>query len=149
MRLKSLDELQTRQRQVPKKPPKVEKMPIRPQVNIAKLSAPKNVLLKQDIPRLDMPLAIGKGPYLGPGGAKVLDSAAMPLVRIEPQYPRKAAVEGKEGWVLLEFGINEVGQVYNVRVINSKQPRRIFNRAARRALLKWKYRPRLKEGEGR
>jgi protein TonB len=49
-------------------------------------------------------------------------------------------MKGQEGWVLLEFDITEVGTVDNVKVIES-EPRRVFDSSARRALLKWKYKP--------
>jgi protein TonB len=70
----------------------------------------------------------------------------MPLVRIEPQYPRKAAMRGTQGWVLLSFDITEKGTVENVNVVKSK-PKRVFDRAAIKALVRWKYRPKVKDGK--
>ncbi|MDC0980465.1 energy transducer TonB, partial [Bdellovibrionales bacterium] len=70
----------------------------------------------------------------------------LPLVRIEPQYPRKAAMSGKQGWVLLKFDITPMGSVNQIEILDSK-PRRIFNMAAKRALLKWKYRPKIVDGK--
>jgi len=67
------------------------------------------------------------------------------VVRIEPRYPRKAALAGVEGWVKLSFTINEYGGVADVNVIEA-YPKDIFNKAAMRALVKWKYKPKIVNG---
>jgi TonB family protein len=67
------------------------------------------------------------------------------VVRIEPKYPREAALGGIEGWVKLSFTINEYGGVADVNVIDA-HPNDIFNKAAKRALVKWKYRPKVVDG---
>jgi len=58
------------------------------------------------------------------------DGDARPLVRANPSYPIQAARDGIEGWVQLMFDINELGEVINVTVVDSK-PRKIFNKEAR------------------
>ncbi|MDU0355595.1 energy transducer TonB [Paraglaciecola aquimarina] len=74
------------------------------------------------------------------------DGEATPIVRIEPKYPVQAARDGKEGWVKLSFTINEVGGVEDVKVIEA-DPKRVFDREARRALGKWKYKPKIEDGK--
>jgi protein TonB len=81
----------------------------------------------------------------GPG-ALMRDGDATPIVRIEPKFPTKAARDGIEGWVQLSFEINEVGGVENVEVINA-EPKRVFDREAKKALLKWKYKPKVVDGK--
>ena len=83
---------------------------------------------------------------IGSPGALQRDGEATPIVRIEPRYPIQAARDGKEGWVKLSFTINEVGGVEDVEVIEA-QPKRIFDREAKRALRKWKYKPKIVEGK--
>ncbi|MBL4941044.1 MAG: energy transducer TonB [Colwellia sp.] len=81
-----------------------------------------------------------------PGAGFGRDGDATPIVRIEPKYPIQAARDGKEGWVRLSFTINEIGGVIDVKVIEAK-PKRIFDKEARRALRKWKYRPKVVDGK--
>lgn len=68
------------------------------------------------------------------------------LLKITPKYPRKAVRSGKEGWVKIEFTITEQGAVVDPKVIASK-PRRIFDRAALKAIRKWRFRPKIIDGK--
>jgi protein TonB len=81
-----------------------------------------------------------------PGAGFGRDGDATPIVRIEPKYPIQAARDGKEGWVKLSFTINEIGGVEDVKVIEA-QPKRVFDKEARRALRKWKYKPKVVDGK--
>lgn len=81
-----------------------------------------------------------------PGAIFGRDGDATPIVRIEPKYPIQAARDGKEGWVKLSFTINEIGGVEDVKVIKAK-PKRVFDKEAKRALRKWKYKPKVVDGK--
>ena len=74
------------------------------------------------------------------------NNEARPIVRVNPKYPMDAMREGTEGWVKLAFDINKVGKVVNISVIDS-QPKRIFDKAARQALRKWKYQAKSVDGQ--
>jgi len=74
------------------------------------------------------------------------DHELQAIVRVKPKYPIWAERDNIEGWVQLAFDINETGKVENVSVIDS-EPKRIFNKAARKALLKWKYQVVLVDGK--
>lgn len=79
------------------------------------------------------------------GGAPS-DGDVLPLVRVPPQYPRSALRRGIEGWVILEFDITKEGTVTNAKVVKA-DPEGIFDRAAKNAVEKFKYKPRIVNGK--
>ncbi|MCM2679826.1 energy transducer TonB [Echinimonas agarilytica] len=87
----------------------------------------------------------GTSGFSGPAAIN-RDGDAQPIVRIEPKYPIKAARDGKEGYVIMRFTINELGGVDDIEVIEA-QPKRVFDKEAKRALRKWKYKPKVVEGK--
>jgi TonB family protein len=64
----------------------------------------------------------------------------VPSKRVAPTYPVRARLNGQEGYVLVEFSIRNNGKVSKVKVIES-EPRRVFEKAARRAILAWRFDP--------
>ena len=70
-------------------------------------------------------LAMEGGPNLG---AAVSDSDPVPVVRVNPQYPPRAAERGIEGWVELRFGISAAGGVQDAEVLRSHPGNTITNR---------------------
>lgn len=71
---------------------------------------------------------------------------ARPIIRVNPKYPMDALRNGLQGWVVLVFDINEIGEVTNVKVIDS-EPKRVFDNAAKKALKKWKYKAKSVNGK--
>jgi protein TonB len=57
-----------------------------------------------------------------------------------PSYPKGAQKRGIEGWVLLEYTVDENGNVVSPRVIESSPPG-VFDSAALQALTAWKFTP--------
>jgi protein TonB len=141
------DEIMTRSRRKPKKPPPPKEPPPPPKMQISKMDQQVQNMPQMDIPDLDVPMVGGAGMFIG--NFQQVDQSAegdiIPVVVIRPMYPREAAITGTQGWVKVEFTITEVGTVKNPRVIDAKPPR-IFNREAIRAILKWKFKPRVVEG---
>src|SRR5215468_11118080 len=74
------------------------------------------------------------------------DRDAVPLVRIEPDYPMQARQRGIEGWVVVEFTISTAGTVKDANVVAS-EPGTVFDRAAVNAVRKWKYNPKMVDGK--
>ena len=91
---------------------------------------------------------VGDGPYLGQqgGSAGVSDGDAVPMVVIQPNYPPKAATEGTEGWVKFTFTIAPDGTPKDIQVVDAN-PKRVFDREARKAIYKWKFKPRIVDGK--
>ena len=136
------DETQTRNR-VPPPPPPPPQQPPKMQPAEPDDVDPDADGFSLNVPGIDTG---GVGINLGGVGAMRRDGDATPIVRIEPKYPVQAARDGKEGWVKLSFTINEVGGVDDVTVIEA-QPKRVFDREAKRALRKWKYKPKIVDGK--
>jgi protein TonB len=115
-------------------------------LTVAKQDQPPPTPLDMETPDIDMGFS-GSGPYLGSwrAGDAAAEGDVIPIVRIEPQYPREALLKGIEGWVKIQFTIREDGTVDNPTVLGA-EPRRLFNRAAIRAILRWKFKPRIVDG---
>ena len=95
---------------------------------------------------VDVPtLPTGATPELQDGSGNE-GAEAIPVFRIEPKYPRKAAMSRIEGWVKLEFTITEDGSVSDPVVVDSR-PRRTFDRSAIRSIRKWRFKPRMENGK--
>ncbi len=140
------DEVMTRSRRIPPKPPPPKKPPPPPKMEIEQAQQ-ISTMPKLDLPNLDLPLVGGEGMFIGNFGTvdKTAEGDIIPLVVIRPMYPRDAAMKGIEGWVKVEFTITAIGTVKDPRVVDSDPPR-IFNREALRAILKWKFKPRVVDG---
>jgi len=74
------------------------------------------------------------------------DQNVIPIVRVEPVYPQSALDRGIEGWVEVEFTVTEVGGVSEPTILRS-HPNGIFNRVALRAIERWKYEPKVVDGQ--
>ena len=136
---------QTRDRMPPEEPEMPEQLDTLPE-----LEQPR----APEMPRPDMALAeldlsaLGAGPSLGVGDGLLWAGEATPMVRIEPQYPRRALSASIEGHVELEFTIDRDGSVIDVTVVEAEPPG-VFDAEAVRALMRWRFRPHVVEGEPR
>ncbi|NTS78314.1 TonB family protein [Catenovulum sp. SM1970] len=74
------------------------------------------------------------------------DGEYLPIVKVAPVYPRRAAQRGIEGYVIVEFTVTKQGSVRDPQVVKA-EPQGIFNQAALNAALKFKYKPRVINGE--
>jgi periplasmic protein TonB len=79
------------------------------------------------------------------GGNIQIARELTPLVRIPADYPVQALIKGIEGFVEVRFTVTETGAVSDPEVLRADPPG-VFERAATRAILKWKYQPQLVDG---
>ena len=80
----------------------------------------------------------------GPGGMNIAEGDYLPIVRVAPVYPARALSRGLEGFVDLSFTVTTTGTVKDPIVLQSTSS--LFERAAIRAVLKFKYKPRVVDG---
>ena len=80
----------------------------------------------------------------GPTGMNIAEGDYLPIVRVAPVYPARALSRGLEGYVDMSFTVTTAGTVRDPIVMFSTSS--LFERAALRAVLKFKYKPRVVDG---
>ncbi len=153
VRLKRETKLQQKDRAIPDEPPPEKRPPPRPQMQMQQVHVTQNNVPQMDMPSLDIPLQTSRfsgsaiqGVQIGAGNKMGISTNVIPLVRIRAIYPMYASNRHIEGWVKIEFTITKEGTVKDATVINA-QPSKIFNRAALRAVKRWKFKPKIIGGE--
>jgi protein TonB len=141
VRLKKESELDVKKRKMPEKK-EPEEPPPPPDLSMSRSQMPD-----QDLGEMAFAVDVGIDMTGGPDlSAAASDSDVVPIVRVNPQYPLRAAERGVEGWVEVQFTISKTGTVKDPVILNA-QPQNIFNREALRAIRKWKYNPKIEDGE--
>lgn len=99
-----------------------------------------------DAPSIDIPApAVSADTNIGgPGGMNIAEGDYLPIVRVAPVYPARALSRGLEGFVDMSFTVTTAGTVKDPIVLQSTSS--LFERAATRAVLKFKYKPRVVDG---
>ena len=141
-----IEDLELRSRRMPKKPKQEKAPPTSPKLKIQQTELKKPEMISQ-LPQLDLPddfRSDNKG--AGAVAQKSVDREVIPIFRIQPSYPRQAALQNIEGFVVLEFDITTAGNTDNITVIQASPPQ-IFNTSAIQALRKWKYKPKIEDGK--
>ena len=135
------------------KPPEPDELPTLPQQDMMPVA---QASLGFNLGNLALNLVMDIGPVRY-GDA---DRDYLPIVKVMPAYPMRAAAKSIVGWVLVEFTVTSQGTVENPVVIDHcaivslyvaevpcvNQPNAIFDQAAMRAALKFKYVPKTING---
>ena len=146
IRIREDETLSIKDRRKPQKPKPPKEPPSPPKLIVEKQVKPTMNRIKIEIPNIDLPSIAGGGPFLGNwAGNPLAEGDVLPIVRIDPQWPREALIEGIEGYVVVEVNIGADGSVKDVHVIQA-EPKRMFDRNVIRAVLKWKFKPRIING---
>lgn len=138
VRLKEDESVEIKDRKPKPPPPPDEPPPDMPKPDYDNASVSQGV----DMSAVNVNVDLNVG---GVGGFSS-DGEYLPIVKVNPVYPRRAQTRGIEGYVLLEFIVTKTGAVANPTVIEAKPPG-IFDRAAINAALKFKYKPKVVNGE--
>ncbi len=141
VRLKKDESIQTKKRK-PKKPPKPEDEP--PPLEQPPMESQE---LVADIGQIGFSADVAADTNLSSGLAlESGDGEYLPIVKVAPVYPRRALSRGIEGYVIVEFVVTKNGSVRDPMVVEA-QPQGIFDQAAKEAALKFKYKPRVIDGQ--
>lgn len=95
------------------------------------------------------PVVVMENPGLprGPGPAGMGgDSVPYIIVSVPPPYPQTARMQGVEGIAVVEFTVNPDGTVSNPVVVEEEPSGYGFGSAAMRAILAFKFQPRVVDG---
>ena len=144
VRVKKEERLE-RKKPKPKKPPKPEEPPpeVPQESKTTSLDATAEAVSIAPVPVMQADLNISSG--FG-GGFGTSDGDYMPIVKVAPVYPIAAQTRGIEGYVVISFTVTKSGSVKDPTVVEY-HPSPIFNQAAMKAALKFKYKPRVVNGE--
>ena len=141
VRVKRDESIQRRQLK-PKKPPPPEQAPPQPptpQLDDLNPNAEKIAIsavpVETDIEMTGgFSLGVGEGDYL-------------PIVKVAPLYPNRALTRGVEGFCVVQYTVTSLGSTKDPVVIESQCTSSLFHRASLNAALKFKYKPRIIDGE--
>jgi len=134
-------EVRTRERK-PEKPQEPEAPPEAPEIPKVDTSKPNAEAINMNFAGSFQPTVQG-----GIGVGAPTDGDYLPIVRVQPVYPRRAAERGIEGWVVVELTVTAAGTTTDIRVVDA-DPKGIFDQAAIKAAEKFKYKPRMVDGVG-
>ncbi|MGD9021616.1 MAG: energy transducer TonB [Lysobacterales bacterium] len=141
VRVKRNEAIQRRQLK-PKKPPPPEappEQPPTPQLDNLDASAEKIAIAPVETTTdIEMTggfsLGVGEGDYL-------------PIVKVAPIYPNRALTRGIEGYCVVQYTVTRQGTTRDPFVIEDQCTSSLFHRASINAALKFKYKPRIMDGE--
>ena len=152
VRVKKDQDLQTKQRK-PRKPPPPDDPPPEIPPQDFNLSVDQNAFSMSNM-NLSVNIDVGGG------GFGISDGEYLPIVKVQPQYPRRALSRGMSGWVIVEFTVTERGTVADAKIVETcgwiknarnegdcfDNPNTVFNSSAVKAAMKFKYKPKVIDG---
>ncbi|CAA0116148.1 Uncharacterised protein [Halioglobus japonicus] len=74
------------------------------------------------------------------------DGEYLPIVKVAPIYPRRAQSRGISGYCIVEYTVTTSGAIRDPQPVDC-QPSGVFDSASVKAALKFKYKPRIIDGE--
>jgi len=108
-----------------------------------------------DTPDLDMDMdldVVNTAPQakvdlsISTSGMSTGDGEYLPIVKVAPIYPRRAQTRGITGYCIVEYTVTTSGAIRDPVAVDC-QPAGVFEDASVKASLKFKYKPRVVDGE--
>ena len=136
------DEAVKRRQLKPKKPPPPDAPPPQPPTpQLDNLNANAEKIAISAVP-VETDIEMTGGFSLGVGEGDYL-----PIVKVAPIYPNRALTRGIEGFCVVQYTVTRQGTVKDPVVIESQCTSSLFHSASVNAALKFKYKPRIMDGE--
>ena len=82
---------------------------------------------------------------LGSLGGFSSDGEFLPIVKVAAKYPSRALQRGTEGYCTVEYTVTKTGETRDITVVDC--PESVFSSASVKAAEKFKYKPRVVDGE--
>ena len=79
-------------------------------------------------------------------GMSTGDGEYLPIVKVAPIYPRRAQTRGITGYCIVEYTVTTSGAIRDPFAVDC-QPSGVFEKASVKAATKFKYKPRVVDGE--
>jgi protein TonB len=136
------DEAIERRQLKPKKPPQPETPPPQPPTpQLDNLDANAEKIAISAVP-VETDIEMTGGFSLGVGEGDYL-----PIVKVAPIYPNRALTRGIEGYCVVQYTVTRLGTTKDPVVVESQCTSSLFHRASVNAAMKFKYKPRIMDGE--
>ena len=111
-----------------------------PELEMAKISLDMDTDITNTVPMASINLEISST------GMSSGDGEYLPIVKVAPIYPRRAQTRGISGYCIVEYTVTKSGSIIDPVAIDC-QPAGVFDRASVKAAHKFKYKPRVVDGE--
>ncbi len=112
---------------------------------------PPPELPEPEFENLDADVSVAVAPDLSAGiniggiGGFSSDGDYLPIVKPAAKYPSRAASRGIEGYCTVEYTVTKTGETRDVKVVDC--PESVFARSSIKAAEKFKYKPKVIDGE--
>jgi protein TonB len=124
-----------------KKPEKVEEPEEPPpELEMAQINLDMDIDVANLAPAANISIEISSS------GMSTGDGEYLPIVKVAPIYPRRAQTRGISGYCIVEYTVTKTGAIRDPVAVDC-EPSGVFERASVKAATKFKYKPRVVDGE--
>jgi len=141
VRVKRDESIERRQRKPEKPPPPQAPPPQPPTPQLDSLNPNAEKIAISAVP-VETDIEMTGGFSLGVGEGDYL-----PIVKVAPIYPNRALTRGIEGYCVVQYTVTSLGTTKDPVVIEDQCTSSLFHRASVNAALKFKYKPRILDGQ--
>ena len=141
VRLKRDESIQRRQLK-PKKPPPPDAPPPQPPTPQLDNLDPNAEKIAISAAPVETDIEMSGGFSLGVGEGDYL-----PIVKVAPIYPQRALSRSIEGYCVVQYTVTKNGTISDPFVVEDQCTSSLFHRASVQAALKFKYKPRVIDGQ--